>query len=60
MKIRPFTAKWHRMSLSGGFDDPAVREQFRNELEELQVTLCKYTAMLSDMAGVEDLTDLEK
>ena len=59
-KIRPFTAKWHRKSLCGGFDDPAVRKQFRNELEELQVTLRKYTAMLSDMAEVEDLTGLEE
>jgi len=58
-KIRPFTAKWHRTSVSGGFADPAVCKQFRKELEELQVTLRKYTAMLSDMAGVEDLTDLE-
>lgn len=58
-KIRPFTAKWHRKSLSGGFDDPATCEQFRSELKELQVMLRKYTAMLSDMAGVEDLTDLE-
>jgi hypothetical protein len=58
-KIRPFTAKWHRKLLSGGFDDPATCKQFRKELEELQVTLRKYTAMLSDMAGVEDLTYLE-
>ncbi len=58
-KVRPFTARWHRKSLSGGFDDPAVRKQFRRELEELRATLRKYTAMLSDIAGVEDLTDLE-
>lgn len=59
-KIRPFTAKWHRRSLSGDFDDPAVCEQFRKELDGLQITLRKYTAMLSDMAGVEDLTNLEE
>ena len=58
-KIRPFTAKWHRISFSRGFEDPAERSQFRNELEELQATLRNYTAMLSDMAGVEDLTELE-
>lgn len=58
-KIRPFTANWHRKSLGGGFDDAEVCKAFRHELEELQVTLRKYTAMLSDMAGVEDLTDLE-
>lgn len=58
-KIRPFTAKWHQTSMKGGFADPTVCKQFRKELEELQVTLRKYTAMLADMAGVEDLTDLE-
>lgn len=58
-KIRPFTAKWHRISLSRGFEDPTVCSQFRKELEELQATLRNYTAMLSDMAGVEDLTELE-
>jgi hypothetical protein len=59
-KIRPFTAKWHKVSLSGEFKKPAVRKQFRTELEELQVTLRRYTAMLSDMAGVENLTELEE
>lgn len=58
-KIRPFTAKWHRISLSRGFEDPTACSQFRNELEKLQATLRNYTAMLSDMAGVEDLTELE-
>ena len=58
-KIRPFTAKWHPRSTGGGFDDPGTREQFRKELGELQILLRKYTSMLSDMAGVEDLTDLE-
>ena len=58
-KVRPFTAKWHRISLGGGFDDPAVCAQFRTELQELQEVLRRYTAMLSEMAGVEDLTELE-
>lgn len=59
-KIRPFTAKWHQKSLSGGFNDPEVCKQFRNELKELQITIRRYTAMLADMAGVEDLTILEE
>ena len=59
-KIRPFTTKWHRTSITGGFADPTVCEQFRMELDSLQVTLRKYTAMLADMAGVEDLTGLEE
>lgn len=58
--IRPFTAKWHRVSVGGGFDDKKVCKQFRKELAELQITLRNYTAMLSEMAGVEDLTELEE
>ena len=57
--IRPFTAKWHRLSLQKAFDDLDKCKEFRSELEELQATLKKYTKMLSDMAGVEDLTTLE-
>ena len=57
--VRPFTAKWHRLSLQGAFGDPKEREQFRKELDSLQVTLRKYAKMLADMAGVEDLTSLE-
>ena len=57
--IRPFTAKWHRLSLQDAFNNPDQCIEFRNELEALQVTLQKYTKMLADMAGVEDLTILE-
>ena len=58
--VRPFTAKWHKLSIETGFNDPGVCEQFRNELQDLQKVLSTYTAMLSDMAGVEDLTSLEE
>lgn len=57
--IRPFTAKWHRELLSGAFGDKDKCIIFRKELSELQNILRKYTKMLSDMAGVEDLTELE-
>ena len=57
--IRPFTAKWHRLSVENAFDNKNNREEFRNELLKLQATLKIYTKMLSDMAGVEDLTELE-
>ena len=57
--VRPFTAKWHRLSLLGAFGEPEKCKQFRGELEELQETLRKYTKMLASMAGVEDLTSLE-
>lgn len=57
--IRPFTAKWHRLTVAGAFGDEKKCEEFRIELSCLQATLRIYTKMLADMAGVEDLTDLE-
>lgn len=57
--IRPFTAKWHRISIEGGFDDEATCLQFREELARLQFFIRCYTQALADMAGVEDLTSLE-
>lgn len=58
--VRPFTAKWHRLSIAGAFSDPEKCKEFRRELEALQIDLKKYTKMLADMAGVEDLTELEE
>nr|WP_320114044.1 hypothetical protein [uncultured Desulfuromonas sp.] len=58
-KIRPFTAKWHRMSSQGAFSDEEKCMEFRTELSQLQTVLKVYTQMLADMAGVEDLTELE-
>ena len=57
--VRPFTARWHSASLSGAFRDPGRCAAFRSELDEVQRKLRIYTRMLADMAGVEDLTDLE-
>ncbi len=57
--VRPFTAKWHRESLSEDFDGEIKRGEFRNELIELQKKLRSYNRMLAEIAGVEDLTDLE-
>lgn len=57
--IRPFTAKWHKMSLETSFNSVETCNEFREELEQLQVQLRVYTRMLADMAGVEDLTELE-
>lgn len=57
--VRPFTAKWHKNSKQQGFNSDEVRFEFRKELTELQELLRIYTKMLADMAGVEDLTDLE-
>ena len=57
--VRPFTAKWHGLSLEGAWEDPGLRSEFRQELSELQQVLRTYTKMLADMADVEDLTELE-
>lgn len=58
--VRPFTAKWHRESLAGAFNDPEKQTQFRKELEILQSDLRNYNRMLAEIAEVEDLTDLEQ
>ena len=57
--VRPFTAKWHKESLSGAFDDENKRREFRDELELLLVDLRNYNGMLAEIACVEDLTNLE-
>ncbi len=57
--VRPFTAKWHRLSLEDAFARPETCTEFRQELRDLQSVLSKYTRALADIADVEDLTDLE-
>ena len=56
--LRPFTAKWHKLSFEGAYKDPKKCKEFRSELTEIQQILRRYNQMLSDMAEVEDLTDL--
>ena len=58
--VRPFAAKWHKKLLSGASRKPAMREEFRTDLELLQGALRHYNRMLAEIAGVEDLTDLER
>jgi hypothetical protein len=57
--IRPFTTKWHRLSEQGAFKDEKKCAEFRKDLAVLQVKLRAYTSLLSELAGVEDLTDLD-
>jgi hypothetical protein len=57
--VRPFTTKWHRAATDGTLAEPAVSEEFRQELVTLRETLVRYSQMLAEMAGVEDLTQLE-
>lgn len=58
--IRPFTAKWHKESLAGAFEDESRKAEFRQELETLQEELLSYNQMLANIAEVEDLTGLEQ
>ena len=58
--VRPFTAKWHKESLSDAFEDAEKCKEFRKELAALQKDLHNYNRMLAHIAGVEDLTDMEK
>lgn len=58
--VRPFTAKWHKKSMAGAFGDASQCAEFRDELSTLQLELKIYTKMLADMAGVEDLSELEE
>jgi len=58
--IRPFTARWHKLSLAKAFEDTEKCLKFRADLELLQGRLRVYTRMLGDMAGVEArLAELE-
>ena len=54
--IRPFTAKWHKESLGGAFEKLDKCNEFRNELENLRISLLKYSRILAEMAGVEDMS----
>ena len=57
--IRPFTSKWHKLKLEGAFKDADKCEEFRAELKLLQTNIDNYIKLLADMAGVEELADLE-
>ena len=57
--VRPFTAKWHRLSLSGAFEDESMRSEFRGDLRGLLADMRNYIGMLAEIAKVEDLADLE-
>src|ERR1700753_1281443 len=41
--MRPFTAKWHRLSLAKAFERPDACAEFRKELATLQGQLRNYT-----------------
>ena len=58
--IRPFTAKWHKISQENDFKDDKIKEKFRIELKELQENLKTYTNMLAEMSGVKSLLYITK
>jgi hypothetical protein len=58
--VRPFTTKWHEKSVSGELANADEQSRFRAELTALQEDLLNYTALLAEMAGVEDITDIEE
>ena len=57
--IRPFTSKWHRLSKMGTFKNQTKCKLFRRELSHLQDKLKSYAKLLSELAEVEDMTELE-
>lgn len=57
--VRPFTTKWHSISLKGGFEKKETRKEYRKELKAIQDNLIRYTRLLADLAMVEDLTTME-
>jgi patatin-like phospholipase len=51
-RIRPYTARWHSMrDSSGTFLSPALRRQFRTELQVLKTQLAPYVEQLAALAG---------
>ena len=56
--VRPFTARWHKLSIEGAFDDAEQRNAFREELTALQAQLRNYMGMLAEIAGVEDISSV--
>ncbi len=58
--IRPFTGKWHRLSLEGAFQNESKCKEFRTELITIQNQLRAYTKLLSELADVEDMTEMEE
>jgi hypothetical protein len=57
--VRPFTSKWHQKFEESDINDEA-KATFRSDLSDLQKKLVAYAHMLSEIAGVEDITALEE
>ncbi|HLP38085.1 hypothetical protein [Lacibacter sp.] len=57
--IRPFATKWHKTLNYDQEIDMPTKNEFRSSLESLRVDIIRYAQLLSEIAGVEDLTELE-
>ena len=69
MRLQDLFEKWNLTGLKvktpvsvnkARCEDPKHCDAFRQELCELQVDLLNYTKLLSDLADVEDLTEIEE
>ena len=58
-RVRPFTEKWHKLSTEDVFSSQTYCNKFRIDLVVLQNDLKIFMMMLSNMAKVEDLTNIE-
>ncbi len=56
--IRPFTAKWHNISIQG-FQNEAENMEFREDLKILQEEIKKYMVALAELANVEDISEID-
>jgi hypothetical protein len=56
--VRPFTARWHKLSVEGAFEDEEQCLLFREELKILQEKLGNYMGMLAEIAGVEEISSI--
>ncbi len=59
-KVRPFTARWHKRIANNQLKTPEEKATFRQELEQIQQVLQGYSAMLADIAAVEDFQELDQ
>ena len=58
--VRPITAHWHKLALTGALRDGQQRQQFDAKLAILQEQRKKYVSRLANLAGATDLVKVKK
>ena len=53
-----YIIKSHKLKQEKAFEDKEKCMEFREDLKELQKNMRKYTALLAQIAEVEDITEL--